>query len=110
MERSVEDRQLRRGTTPMLSNPVQPSIAEAVAPINGRKRREPTDPHFADVAKAFINEFEVITQGQRNAGYVESKPIHIRVHLAPFFGDTPLADITAGKVEASKNRTFCGMI
>ncbi|NJM51607.1 MAG: site-specific integrase [Sphingomonadales bacterium] len=99
MERCVEDRQMRRGTATLLSNPVQAPIAEPLAPIDGRKRREPTGPSFADAAKAFIDEFEVITQGQRNAGYVESKSIHVRVHLAPFFGDTALADITAGKVQ-----------
>jgi len=99
MERCVEDRQMRRGTATLLSNPAQAPIAEPVVPIDGRKRREPTGPSFADAAKAFIDEFEVITQGQRNAGYVESKSIHVRVHLAPFFGDTALADITAGKVQ-----------
>lgn len=37
--------------------------------------------------------------GERNAGYVASKSDIIRVHLLPFFGDTALEDITAGKVQ-----------
>ena len=99
MERCVADRQMRRGSATMLNKPVQTSIVDPAAPVDASKRREPTGPSFADAAKAFIDEFEVITQGQRNAGYVESKSTHVRVHLAPFFGNTALADITAGKVQ-----------
>lgn len=99
MERCVEDRQRRRGGASLLDGPVQPLIAVTGAPTDGRRRRTPTGPSFEDAADAFTSEFEVITLGERNAGYVKSKSDHIRVHLLPFFGDTALEDITAGKVQ-----------
>ncbi len=99
MERCVEDRQRRRGGVSLLDVPVQNLIAGPGAPTDGRRRRTPTGPSFEDAAKAFTSEFEVITLGERNAGYVGSKSDIIRVHLLPFFGNTALADITAGKVQ-----------
>ena len=99
MERCVEDRQRRRGGVSLLDVPVQNLIAGPGAPTDGRRRRTPTGPSFEDAAKAFTSEFEVITLGERNAGYVASKSDIIRVHLLPFFGNTALADITAGKVQ-----------
>lgn len=99
MERCVEDRQRRRGGTSMLNVPVQPLIADTGTSTDGRLRRTRTGPSFEDAAKAFASEFEVITMGERNAGYVKSKSDIIRVHLTPFFGDTALEDITAGKVQ-----------
>jgi integrase len=99
MERCVEDRQRRRGGVPLLGSPAQPLIADPGAPIDGRRRRTPTGPSFEDAAKAFTSEFEVITLGERNAGYVKSKADIVRVHLLPFFGEMALEDITAGKVQ-----------
>jgi integrase len=99
MERCVEDRQRRRGGVSLLDVPVQPLIAGPGVPTDGRRRRTSTGPSFEDAAKAFTSEFEVITLGERNAGYVASKSDIIRVHLLPFFGNTALADITAGKVQ-----------
>lgn len=99
MERCVEDRQRRRGGVSLLGSPVQPLIADTGAPIDSRRRRTPTGPSFEDAAKAFTSEFEVITLGERNAGYVKSKADIVRVHLLPFFGETALEDITAGKVQ-----------
>lgn len=99
MERCVEDRQRRRGGVSLLGSSVQPLIADTGAPIDSRRRRTPTGPSFEDAAKAFTSEFEVITLGERNAGYVKSKADIVRVHLLPFFGETALEDITAGKVQ-----------
>jgi integrase len=99
MERCVEDRQRRRGGVPLAGGTVQPLIADPGAPVDGRRRLTSTGPSFEDAATAFTNEFEVITLGERNAGYVASKSDIIRVHLLPFFGETALEDITAGKVQ-----------
>lgn len=99
MERCVEDRQRRRGGTPLLDGTVQPLVAGPGAPADGRRRRPSTGPSFEDAANAFTSEFEVITLGERNAGYVKQKSEHVRVHLLPFFGNVALADITAGKVQ-----------
>lgn len=99
MERCVEDRQRRRGGVSLLGSPVQLPVADPGEPTEGRRRRTPSGPSFEDAAKAFTSEFEVITLGERNAGYVKSKSDIIRVHLLPFFGETALGDITAGKVQ-----------
>jgi integrase len=99
MERCVEDRQRRRGGAVTLDGPVQQLIADTGASTDGRRRRTPTGPSFEDAANAFTSEFEVITLGDRNAEYVKQKSDHVRVHLIPFFGDTALEDITAGKVQ-----------
>lgn len=99
MERCVEDRQRRRARLALLDDPVQPLLAGTGAPIDDRRRRTPTGPSFADAAKAFTSEFEIITLGERNAGYVKQKSDHVRVHLLPFFGDIALRDINAGTVQ-----------
>jgi integrase len=99
MERCVEDRQRRRGGIALLDNSVQPLIAGPGASTDGRRRQTPTGPSFEDAAKAFTSEFEIITLGERNPRYVSSKSEHVRIHLLPFFGNTALADITAGKVQ-----------
>ncbi len=99
MERCVEDRQRRRGGALSLDGPVQPLLAGPGALADGRRRRTPNGPSFEDAAKAFTDEFEVITLGERNAEYVKQKSDHVRVHLIPFFGNTALEDITAGKVQ-----------
>ena len=99
MERCVEDRQRRRGGFSLLGSPVQIPVADPGEPTEGRRRRTPLGPSFEDAAKAFTSEFEVITLGERNAGYVKSKSDIIRVHLLPFFGETALEDISAGKVQ-----------
>src|SRR3546814_11107783 len=102
MERCVEDRQRRRGGVPLLGSPAQALIADTGAPIDGRRRRTPTGPSFEDAAKAFTSEFEVITLGERNAGYVNSKAEIVRVNLFPFFGELALAAIPPAHVPESR--------
>src|SRR5690606_1704895 len=47
----------------------------------------------------FLREYPVITQGQRNAKYVQQHSDILRVHLMPYFGPMILSDITAGTVQ-----------
>jgi integrase len=54
---------------------------------------------FAFAAEQFLREYPVITQGQRNAKYVEGHDDALRVHLLPFFGKMVVASITAGTVQ-----------
>ena len=54
---------------------------------------------FRKAADYFLKEYEVITQGERNADYVASHGLRLRVHLLPFFGDTIVTEITPGMVQ-----------
>lgn len=54
---------------------------------------------FREAAEQFTREYEVITQGQRNAQYVKEHGRRLENHLNPFFGDMILSDITSGTVQ-----------
>jgi hypothetical protein len=99
MERCVEDRRQRRGGAPLSAAVAEQPLAVAALPVDRRRRGRLKGPTFEDAVKAFTDEFEVITLGERNAEYVCQKSDHIRVHLLPFFGKFALADINAGTVQ-----------
>jgi integrase len=46
-----------------------------------------------------MNEYGVITQGQRNKVWAKDHERRIKVHLIPYFGDTPVKNINAGLVQ-----------
>jgi integrase len=54
---------------------------------------------FKFVAERFIDEFEIITQGQRSPVYVENHRRRLKLYLIPFFGNTPVTEITPGMVQ-----------
>jgi len=54
---------------------------------------------FRHAAKTFVREYEIITEGQRNAEYVRQTGRRLENHLLPFFGDTALPEITPGLVQ-----------
>ena len=54
---------------------------------------------FRKAAEQFVKEYGVITMGERNAEYVKSHGIRIKVHLNPFFGDKVVQDVTPGLVQ-----------
>lgn len=56
-------------------------------------------PGFMEAAEKFIAEYAVINEGQRNKEYALSHEQRIRNHLIPFFGETPLNQISAGLVQ-----------
>lgn len=56
-------------------------------------------PTFQKAADTFLDEYEVLTKGERNAEYVEGHRRKVRVHLMPFFGDKVLTEITPGLVQ-----------
>src|SRR5580693_4126164 len=53
---------------------------------------------FRDAAKLYLREFDIMTQGQRNATYARGQHARTNGHLVPFFGAMVLPEITAGKV------------
>lgn len=94
MDRYADDRLRRRGIA--LPGLGQEPIAGL---IEDRRRRKPTGPTFSQAADAFVAEYEIIAGGERNKSYVASKSRHIRLYLKPFFGDTPLSEINAGRIQ-----------
>jgi integrase len=54
---------------------------------------------FKEASARFMDEFEIITQGQRSALYVDHHKRRIANHLNPFFGEKVVSDITPGLVQ-----------
>lgn len=56
-------------------------------------------PTFKKAADQFLQEYEIITQGQRSPVWVKTYGWMLRVYLLPYFGKMTLSEITAGKVQ-----------
>ena len=56
-------------------------------------------PTFKKAAEQFLQEYEIITQGQRSPLWVKTYGWMLRVYLLPYFGKMALSEITAGKVQ-----------
>jgi len=54
---------------------------------------------FAKPLCKFEREYQIVTEGQRNAEYVEGHSTRLRLHLLPFFGDMGLSEITPGQIQ-----------
>ncbi len=54
---------------------------------------------FKHAAEQFRREYEVITEGHRNATYVKGHWTRLNNYLIPFFGKMGLSEITAGVVQ-----------
>jgi hypothetical protein len=63
---------------------------------NGELRDEKT---FREAAVQFEREYQIITEGQRNAEYVQGHSTRLRLHLLPFFGDMGLSEISPGQIQ-----------
>jgi integrase len=63
---------------------------------NGEITSEKT---FREAAVQFEREYQIITEGQRNAEYVLGHSTRLRLHLVPFFGDMGLSEITPGQIQ-----------
>jgi len=94
-----EQRRKRAVMDSRLDGTVQPSVGTD-SPTDGRRRRTPTGPTFGEACAAFLAEYGIITQGERNARYVMQKGHHVRLHLLPFFGsDRRVTEITSGLIQ-----------
>lgn len=71
-------------------------VATGTLPTEGEPLHEPT---FREVAEQFMKEYSVITTGQRSPRWVQGHDIRLRVHLLPFLGDTPISEVTSGKIQ-----------
>ena len=54
---------------------------------------------FKQAADLFLQEYEVITSGERHPKYVNVIQGILRVHLLPFFGSKVVSEITPGLVQ-----------
>lgn len=54
---------------------------------------------FNDAADRFVEEYGIITQGERSTAYVQSHSDRLRAQLRPFFGKKGLSEITPGLVQ-----------
>jgi len=54
---------------------------------------------FAEAAKRYLEEYDVVTGGARNRVYVAGNERRLRLYLLPFFGELGLSEVTAGKVQ-----------
>ena len=54
---------------------------------------------FKEAAAQFEREYEIITEGQRNARDVADQKRRLKIHLIPFFGHMHLSEITSGHVQ-----------
>ena len=64
-----------------------------------KKSNQPNGHLFREATEKFISEYGIITEGQRSKAWTAQHELRIKVHLIPFFGDTPLNKITAGLVQ-----------
>lgn len=58
-----------------------------------------TEKTFREASEQYLREYDIITQGQRNAHYVKCQHWRSKIYLVPFFGQMGLSEITAGKVQ-----------
>ena len=64
--------------------------------VRGELRHEKTFKHAAD---KFLQEYEIITQGERSPIYVDNTKRRLNNYLIPFFGKKGLSEITSGLVQ-----------
>jgi integrase len=84
-------------------------LYEALAPLaetqtsaqlaQSSKPKKPSGPSFKEVAQKFLDEFEIITDGQRNARYAKGHRDRVRMYLEPFFGEKAITEVTAGLIQ-----------
>ena len=54
---------------------------------------------FRQAAAKFLQEYTVLTEGQRSPRWVQGYEIRLRLHLLPFFGELGVSQITPGKAQ-----------
>lgn len=54
---------------------------------------------FKKAAERFINEFEIVTQGERSPDYVAGHRRRLTLYLVPFFGEKVVTEITSGMIQ-----------
>ncbi|WP_095090662.1 integrase [Mesorhizobium sophorae] len=65
----------------------------------GRRGELVAEKTFKDAADQFTTEYEVLTDGERNARWVQDHYRRVRAYLVPYFGKMGLSTINAGTVQ-----------
>jgi len=65
----------------------------------GRRGELLAEKTFKEAADQFTTEYEVLTEGERNARWVQDHYRRVRANLVPFFGKMGLSTINAGTVQ-----------
>lgn len=95
MDRYTEDRVRRQGGQILPAEGQWP----AMAPERSFRPGSAKGPSFKAAAEGFLAEYQVVTLGERNPVYVANKQRHVAKLLLPFFGETPVGRITAGRIQ-----------
>lgn len=98
---SVGHKQFRVSTGETSLDLAKQFAADWLLTLKGKKHAGvlATGKTFEFVAKQFLTEYEVITEGQRSPRWVEGHGIRLRLHLLPFFGDLRIGEVTTSKVQ-----------
>ena len=92
----------RRNSTKQESLSLAKDIAEDwYLTLHGKSRAGQlvTEKTFAQAAGHFLQEYAVLTEGQRSPRWVQGYEIRLRLHVLPFFGDLGVSQITPGKAQ-----------
>jgi len=98
---SVGHKQFRVSTGETSLDLAKQFAADWLLTLKGKKHAGilVTGKTFEAVAKQFLTEYEIITEGQRSPRWVEGHGIRLRLHLIPFFGQLRVGEVTASKVQ-----------
>lgn len=98
---SVGHKQFRVSTGETSLDLAKQFAADWLLTLTGKKHAGvlATGKTFEFVAKQFLKEYEIITEGQRSPRWVEGHGIRLRLHLIPFFIDLRIGEVTASKVQ-----------
>jgi integrase len=76
--------------------------------LKGRAGQLKTGKTFKQAHDVFLEEYETLTAGQRNAHYVGTQKDRLRLYLLPFFGNRVLSEITPGLMQEYRVERFKG--
>lgn len=99
MEKFTAERKRQRGEDATAEQPSPRAGTGKVAIRHLPRRRKPGEPSFEEVSKEFTADYELLTQGERNANYVKRKSDDLRVHILPFLGSKGISTVTGGLVQ-----------
>lgn len=98
---SVGGKQFRQGTKEESLSKAKDVAEDWFLTLKGKAARGEikTGKTFKEAAERYIDEFEIVTQGERSPLYVAGHRRRINLYLIPFFGSKVLSEITSGMIQ-----------